>query len=108
MFGIGNIVKTLNKIDKCTALHEQKLGFVEEAFNKHVTEESKWQGGVYERLEEIGKCPEAENIEKLQEYDRKQNSKIDKVSANIALLLKIVVPIFIMIVGVAIKIIFFK
>ncbi len=67
----------LNKIhtDVVVLRNDQKT--LKETFHEHKTTEEKWQLRIEKAL---SKCPEAEHIRSLQDYEKNQNGKIDRVS----------------------------
>jgi hypothetical protein len=48
---------------------------------KTLKDNEKWKGKIEEN---VGKCPAEERIGGLEEYDKKQNTKIDKVSDKVS------------------------
>ncbi len=79
---------------------------------KTLKDNEKWK----EKIEKnVGKCPAEERIGGLEKYDRSQNAKIDIVDGkvdtlggNMSIILKILIPILLIIIGTAVKIIFFS
>lgn len=95
-----------------TKVIKNDVKWIRETFADHKEKEEKWQKKIEEH---VGRCPAEKRIGGLEKYDKSQNAKtdiingkVDTLNGKMSVILKILIPILLIIIGTAVKIIFFS